>query len=65
MSIVHVAIISGCLPASNNPSTSAGIVGSSHEELGHEHRVLQRRATLASQGYGHDLSGPGNVSVTL
>ena len=54
MIIVHVAIVSECLLASNNPSTSAGIMGSSHEELGHEHRDLQRRATLASQGYGHD-----------
>jgi hypothetical protein len=52
MIIVHVAIISGCLLASNNPSTSAGIVGSSHEELEHEHRSLQRRGTLVSQNHG-------------
>lgn len=50
MIIVHVAIVSGCLLASNNPSTSAGIVGSGHEELEHEHRVLQRRATLQNHG---------------
>ncbi|PMD34068.1 hypothetical protein L207DRAFT_517297 [Hyaloscypha variabilis F] len=36
MIIVHVAIVSGCLLASNNPSTSAGIVGSGHEGLEHE-----------------------------
>jgi hypothetical protein len=33
MIIVHVAIVSGCLLASNNPSTSSGIVGSDHEAL--------------------------------
>ncbi|KAE9365866.1 hypothetical protein N431DRAFT_516708 [Stipitochalara longipes BDJ] len=33
MIIVHVAIVSGCLLASNNPSTSSGIVGSNHEAL--------------------------------
>lgn len=33
MIIVHVAIISGCLLASNNPSTSSGIVGSTHASL--------------------------------
>ncbi len=33
MIIVHVAIVSGCLLASNNPSTSSGIVGSDHEIL--------------------------------
>ncbi len=54
MIIFHVAIVSGCLLASNNPSTSAGIVGSSYEELEHEHRDLQRRATLAGQGYGYE-----------
>lgn len=54
MIIVHVSIISRCLLASNNPSTCAGIVVSSHEELEHEHRHLQRRATLAGQGYGHE-----------
>jgi hypothetical protein len=54
MIIVHVAIVSGCLLASNNPSTSAGIVGSSHKELEHEHRDLRRRPTLRGQGYGHE-----------
>ena len=33
MIIVHVAIVSGCLLASNNPSTSSGIVGSDHKAL--------------------------------
>lgn len=33
MIIVHVAIVSGCLLAANNPSTSSGIVGSDHEAL--------------------------------
>jgi len=33
MIIVHVAIMSGCLLASNNPSTSSGIVGSTHASL--------------------------------
>ncbi|KAH8791445.1 hypothetical protein BGZ57DRAFT_589460 [Hyaloscypha finlandica] len=57
MIIVHVAIISGCLLASNNPSTSAGIVGSGHEELEYEHRKLQRRATFVGQNHG--LESPG------
>jgi hypothetical protein len=57
MIIVHVAIISGCLLASNNPSTSAGIVGSGHEELEHEHRKLQRRATFVD--HNHGLESPG------
>jgi ABC-type multidrug transport system fused ATPase/permease subunit len=39
MIIVHVAIVSGCLLASNNPSTSSGIVGGDHEGL---HRPLPR-----------------------
>ena len=33
MIIVHVAIISGCLLASNNPSTASGIVGGVHEAM--------------------------------
>ncbi|KAH8595794.1 hypothetical protein B0O99DRAFT_143579 [Bisporella sp. PMI_857] len=33
MIIVHVAIVSGCLLAANNPSTSSGIVGSGHTVL--------------------------------
>jgi hypothetical protein len=41
MIIVHVAIVSGCLLAANNPSTSAGIVGSGHEAL--EYRPTNRR----------------------
>jgi len=54
MIIVHVAIVSGCLLASNNPSTSAGIVRSSHEELEHEHQSLKRRATLVGQRHDHE-----------
>jgi len=54
MIIVHVAIVSEYLLASNNLSTSTSIISSSDEELGHEHRDLQRRATLASQCYRHD-----------
>lgn len=38
MIIVHVAIVSGCLLAANNPSTSSGIVGSQHMSL--IHRVV-------------------------
>ncbi|KAE9379309.1 hypothetical protein N431DRAFT_499919 [Stipitochalara longipes BDJ] len=49
MIIVHVAIVSGCLLASNNPSTSASIVGGGHTVLEHEHRTLKRRATLVGQ----------------
>jgi hypothetical protein len=33
MIIVHVTIVSGCLLASNNHSTSLGIVGGDHEAL--------------------------------
>lgn len=54
MIIVHVAIVSGCLLASNNPSTAAGIVGSGHEQLEHGHRKLQRKATLMGQQHGHE-----------
>lgn len=51
MIIVHVAIVSGCLLASNNPSTSSGIVGSDHEALeeSRKHylpRISSDRATL-------------------
>jgi len=52
MIIVHVAIVSGCLLASNNPNTSAGIVGSGHRALQQGPQNLQRRATLA----GHTLA---------
>lgn len=34
MIIVHVAIVSGCLLASNNPSTSSAIVGLAPEDIG-------------------------------
>jgi len=51
MIIVHVAIVSGCLLASNNPSTSSGIVGSDHEALEESRkdplpRVSSDRSTL-------------------
>jgi hypothetical protein len=49
MIIVHVAMISGCLLASNNPSTSAGIVGTDHEALKHPPKGLPRTPTLPSQ----------------
>jgi hypothetical protein len=47
MIIVHVAIVSGCLLASNNPSTSSGIVESDHEALEESRRNpnLQRAAS--------------------
>lgn len=47
MIIVHVAIVSGCLLASNNPSTSSGIVGGGHEALHHAppHRANTLEAT--------------------
>lgn len=35
MIIVHIAIVAGCLLASNNPSTSSAIVGLLCEELDH------------------------------
>jgi hypothetical protein len=44
MIIVHVAIVSGCLLASNNPSTSSGIVGSDHEALEESRKDQIRRA---------------------
>ncbi|TAQ83360.1 hypothetical protein B7494_g8318 [Chlorociboria aeruginascens] len=40
MIIVHVAIVSSCLLASNNPSTSAGIVGTGHEALEPPRRLV-------------------------
>jgi hypothetical protein len=49
MIIVHVAIVSGCLLASNNPSTSAGIVGSGHEALDWRPHELHRANTLPSR----------------
>jgi len=52
--IVYIAIVSGCLSASNNPSTSAGNVGSSHEKLEREHQSFKRRGTLVGQNHGHD-----------
>jgi hypothetical protein len=45
MIIVHVAIVSGCLLASNNPSTSSGIVGSDHEALEESRRWHLQRAS--------------------
>ncbi|KAE8451955.1 hypothetical protein EG329_002119 [Mollisiaceae sp. DMI_Dod_QoI] len=54
MVIVHVAIVSGCLLASNNPSTSSGIVGSGHEALDYRPNVLRRAGTLHSHRSGED-----------
>ncbi|KUJ21152.1 uncharacterized protein LY89DRAFT_715422 [Mollisia scopiformis] len=54
MVIVHVAIVSGCLLASNNPSTSAGIVGSGHEALDCRPPILKRAGTLKSHRSGED-----------
>ncbi|KAJ9151797.1 hypothetical protein NKR23_g2664 [Pleurostoma richardsiae] len=48
MIIVHVAIISGCALASNNPSTSAGIVGARHKALREPDRP-NRANTLPAQ----------------
>lgn len=48
MIIVHVAIVSGCLLAANNPSTSAGIVGSGHEVLDYRPPALRRALSLHS-----------------
>jgi hypothetical protein len=51
MIIVHVAIVSGCLLASNNPSTSSGIVGGNHVALPKQRRestVLQRVRTFSA-----------------
>jgi hypothetical protein len=48
MIIVHVAIVSGCLLAANNPSTSAGIVGSGHEALEYRPAPLQRAPSIHS-----------------
>lgn len=44
MIIVHVAMVSGCLLASNNPSTSSGIVGSSHKGLKSQSRMALRQS---------------------
>lgn len=54
MIIVHVAIVSGCLLASNNPSTSASIVGGWHESL--EPPKDMRTPTFHTQY--HDGEGP-------
>ena len=51
MIIVHVAIVSGCLLASNNPSTSAGIVGSGHEALNWRPHDVRRINTLPRDGH--------------
>lgn len=48
MIIVHVAIVSGCLLAANNPSTSAGIVGCGHEVLDYRPPALRRAQSLHS-----------------
>ena len=63
MIIVHVAIVSGCLLASNNPSTSSGIVGSDHEAL-EESRILrppqgpeQRSNRWSRKWIGHKILG--------
>jgi len=49
MIIVHVAIVSGCLLASNNPSTSAGIVGSDHEALEKSRRQFNLQRASSGQ----------------
>lgn len=54
MVIVHVAIISGCLLASNNPSTSTAIVGLSPDTP----QPLRRAATLP------DRNGPPMSNLT-
>lgn len=51
MVIVIVAIVSGSLLASNNPSTSASIVGSSHQELTRQPTTLQARTLHSSQSF--------------
>lgn len=52
--IVRVAIVSGCLLAANNPSTSAGIVGASHEAISQPDH-LQRTPTIEAF---HHPNGP-------
>jgi hypothetical protein len=54
MIIVHVAIVSGCLLASNNPSTSAGIVGGWHESL----KIPKDMRTPTFHTQYHDGEGP-------
>lgn len=55
MNIVNVAIVSGCLLAANNPSTSAGIVGGEHEAL-HSHRQpFQRTSTQQATSRPGDM----------
>ena len=46
MNIVNVAIVSGCLLAANNPSTSAGISGAQHEALEHHQQSVPHSPTL-------------------
>jgi hypothetical protein len=44
MIIVHVAIVSGTLLAANNPSTSSGIVGSSHQAMNRSRNKIEHGA---------------------
>ncbi|KAF8863795.1 hypothetical protein BDZ45DRAFT_88641 [Acephala macrosclerotiorum] len=49
MVVVHGAIVSGCLLASNNPSTAAGIVGPCHEALSYRPFIFRRVRALERQ----------------
>ena len=60
MVIVHVAIISGCLLASNNPSTSTAIVG-----LPPDTRQPQRGAATLSDRNGPPISSLRSFKVWL
>jgi hypothetical protein len=61
MIIVHVAIISGCLLASNNPSTSSGIVGSENEALEGEDPQQQSKC---GEWISHNILGWSNAYDT-
>jgi hypothetical protein len=60
MVIVNVAIVSGCLLASNNPSTLAGIVGSGHEALDFQSPGIRRAGTSYSRQSGEDPKKAGH-----
>ena len=58
MIVVHVAIVAGCLLASNNPGTSSAIVGILPERAVHITRTDSRHANLRSgdSRTAHDIS---------
>jgi hypothetical protein len=52
MVIVHVAIVSGCLLASNNPSTAAGIVGGHHGAMSPSQLIRTNTLTGTPEQHG-------------